>query len=263
MARTFEHAGGAMSSAGLSFFALFTVVPGLLLFASLAGLLIADDALRQRVIDAIVEQVPPLADVSRVVLDGLAGGAATGTIVGLLGLIWGVSGFYGALQTSMQRMFPGPTVRDIVATRIRGIAAVALVMAGLFAAVGVALVVPVVTGTFDLDIGELSAFLGPLAACAVAAAACEVVYVTVPPDGPSVREAAVPALLAGLAIGLLTTLFGLVAPLAVRGAAALGLLGAVFGALVWFDLVFQALLFGGALARLRRDRRRSKSPPRI
>ena len=42
---------------------------------------------------------------------------------------------------------------------------------------------------------------------------------------------------------------------ALRRTAGLGVLASVFVALVWFNWIFQILLYGGAWARLRRDRR--------
>ena len=62
-------------------------------------------------------------------------------------------------------------------------------------------------------------------------------------------------------IGLLTSLFGLVAPLLVRQWLTLGIVGSVFISLIWFNLVFQALIYGAAFARLRRDRDRARHEP--
>jgi uncharacterized BrkB/YihY/UPF0761 family membrane protein len=39
----------------------------------------------------------------------------------------------------------------------------------------------------------------------------------------------------------------------------LGIVGNVFIALIWLNLTFQALVFGAAFARLRRDRDRMRS----
>jgi uncharacterized BrkB/YihY/UPF0761 family membrane protein len=64
-----------------------------------------------------------------------------------------------------------------------------------------------------------------------------------------------------VAIGGFTTLFGWIAPLLVRQWLALGILGSVFTALGWLNLVFQALIYGAALARLHRDRDRRTSRP--
>ena len=70
-----------------------------------------------------------------------------------------------------------------------------------------------------------------------------------------------PALIVGVVIGLFTSLFGLVAPLIVRQWLALGIVGSVFISLVWFNLVFQALVMGAALTRIRRDRDRLRAGP--
>ena len=89
------------------------------------------------------------------------------------------------------------------------------------------------------------------------------VYVAVPPDGPTIRQAVVPAVIVGIAVGLHTAAFGLLAPFLVRQWLALGIVGSIFIALVWFNLVFQALLYGAAFTRLRRDRDRSRSGPPV
>ena len=117
--RAYDRAGGGMLSGGLSFFAFFTVVPALLLFVSLLGILIEDADVRAKLIEDLIGQIDPIKDVAKAVVDGLAGSARTGTLIGILGLLWGFSGFYGALQGSMLRMFPGPGTRDFLSTRIR------------------------------------------------------------------------------------------------------------------------------------------------
>jgi uncharacterized BrkB/YihY/UPF0761 family membrane protein len=86
----------------------------------------------------------------------------------------------------------------------------------------------------------------------------------IPPDGPTFRQAFWPAVVSGTIIGLLTSLFGLIAPLLVRHWVTLGTVGSVFIALIWFNLVFQVLLLGAAFARIRRDRDRTRNgPPRL
>jgi membrane protein len=255
--RAYDAAGGNMLSAGLSFFALFTLAPGLVLLASLLGWFIADPVTRETMLEAVVAQAEPLEDVARTVLDGLAGTAQAGTLIGLAGFLWGASGFYGALQAAMQRMFPGPRERDAIQTRVLGVIAVAAVMGAVVFAVVVGLAVPLVLDVLGLSVGRLS-MVSPAVDAAVAAIACLVLYVAVAPNGPGVRVAAAPAIGAGIAIGLLTAVFGLLAPVILRHAPALGLLGAVFVALVWLDFVFRIVLYGGAVARLRLDRARDE-----
>jgi len=259
--RAYERGGGGVIAGGLAFFAFFSVVPSLLLFTSVLGLLIEDLDVRRGLVDSLVAQVEPLRQVADAVVGGLADSARTGTLLGLLGLLWGASGFYLALQGAMQRVFPGPATRDFVRTRVLGVLAVGIILASMIAAVLATIVVPLVTTWFAIDLGPLSALLAPVVASAVATLACLLVYVAVPPHGPSLRQAALPALMAGGAIGLLTSLFGAVAPFLVRSFLTLGVVGSVFIALAWLNLVFQILVYGAAFARVRRDRDRAGAGP--
>ena len=276
--RAYDRGGGGMLAGALAYFGFFTVVPALLLFVGLLGVLVEDQSLRERLIQGLVDQLDPIREVAVEVVEGLADNGRTGTVIGVLGLRWGASGFYGALQGAMQRMFPGPGSRDFLQTRLRGVIAVVVVLAVLLLAVLLvfglpllnewfdarcaaltALDLPLVTSACDLDIAQVTGAIGVAGAVGIAFLAVLVVYVVVPPDGPSLRQALWPAVIVGVVIGLFTSLFGWVAPLLVRQWLTLGIVGSVFISLVWFNLVFQALVYGAAFARLRRDRERARS----
>jgi membrane protein len=273
--RAYDQGGGGMLAGALAYFAFFSLVPALLLFVSLLGVIIEDAALRKDLIDTLVNQLDPIRDVAVVVVDGLANSGRTGTIVGVLGLLWAGSGFYGALQGAMQRMFPGPGGRDFFRTRLNGVLTVALVLATLIVAVAVIFALPLFTGWLDrrcrdllsldvavvegfcsIDFVQVSGAVAVVGAMGIAFTAVLVIYLAIPTDGPTFRQAFWPAVLVGLAIGGLTTLFGWIAPLIVRNWVTLGIVGSVFIALIWLNLVFQALVYGAAFARLRRDRDR-------
>jgi membrane protein len=278
--RAYERGGGGMTAAALAYFALFTTVPALLLFVGLLGVVVEDGELRTQLVESLVDRLDPIRDLALSVIDGLADAGRTGTILGVLGLIWGASGFYGVLQGAMQRMFPGPRSRDFVQTRVRGVLAVVIALGGMLTAVIAVFVVPLLSAWLDarcrelgrlelpilaqacsLDFVEIGAAIVVAVTIALASLGTLLVYVAVPPDGPSIRQAVVPAFIVGTAIGLLTALFGLLAPFLVQQWLPLGIVGSVFIALVWFNLVFQALLYGAAYARLRRDRHRSGHGP--
>lgn len=273
--RAYDQGGGGMLAGALAYFAFFSLVPALLLFVSLLGVVIEDEILRDDLTDTLVNQLDPIRDVAVVVVDGLADSGRTGTLVGVLGLLWAGSGFYGALQGAMQRMFPGPGGRDFFRTRLNGVITVVLVLATLIIAVAVvfalplvtewldrrcrelrSLEVPVVDGFCAIDFVQISAAVAVVGAMGIAFTAVLVIYLAIPTDGPSFRQAFWPAVLVGLAIGGLTALFGWIAPLIVRHWLTLGIVGSVFIALIWLNLVFQALVYGAAFARLRRDRDR-------
>jgi membrane protein len=277
--RAYDRAGGGMLAGALAYFAFFTMVPTLLLFAGLLGVLIEDAAMRARLIDAVVNQLDPIKDVATEVIHKLADSGRTGTVIGVLGLLWGASGFYGALEGAMQRMFPGPGSRDFLHLRLRGVVTVVVVLGVLLLTVLAVFVLPIVTDWLaarcatltasdvplledacSIDFVQVGSAIGIVAAIGIAFLAALMVYVVVPPNGPRVRHAFWPAVIVGIIIGLLTSLFGWVAPLLVRYWLTLGIVGSVFISLVWLNLVFQALLYGAAFARLRRDRdRRQRS----
>jgi YihY family inner membrane protein len=259
---TYNRAGGGLTAAGLAYGALFAVIPGLLLLASIAVIVVDSPEARQRFLGWIVEQVPPLHDFARQIVTGLANSARVGTLIGLVGFIWGASGFYLGLQGAMARVFPSRHAPDPILSRVQGIVAVAIVVGAILAAFvagsAVSVVWTVVGPAFDIVVPLISPLIAIVGSSLVALA----VYELVPNDRPAIRAVLPAAILAGIVMGLLTSLFGLLAPLLVGGLAGLGVLASVFVALVWFNWVFQVLLFGASYARLRNDQRLAQGAAR-
>lgn len=260
---TYNAAGGGITSSGLSYGALFAVIPGLLLIVSLLVILVDGESARQQVIDWIITQVPPLQEFAKDIVASVTQQARVGSVIGLVLFLWGASGFYLALEGAMERLFPGPRRRDPIMGRIRGAIAVVLVVGSVLAM----FVASTIATGFGLDslltgVDAIVPVGGPVVAVSVSSFVCLIVYVLVPADTPGWRAAWPPAVVAGLGIGLLTSLFGLVSQYLVGGFSALGALTSVFVALVWFNWVFQMLLYGGAWARLRRDGRHARGVPR-
>ncbi len=257
-------AGGGLLAAGLAFYALFAIIPGILTLVALLGIVISDPASRESVVQWLVDQIPPLQPVARTILSTLADGGRVGSILGIIGVIWGASGFYGALDGALSLILPGPGSRGVVEQRVRGIIGVLLIVGMGLGAVLISSIGGIVVALVNVPGLDLLRLLSLAITCGLAILVCEVVYVVVPRNGPSWRAAAVPALAAGTGIGLLTSLFGILTPFLIRGFAALGVIASVFAALVWFNLLFQILLYGAAWARIRRDREvLRREPPRI
>lgn len=257
---TYNAAGGGITSSGLAYGALFAVIPGLLLTLSLIVLVIDNPDVRQQAIDWITTQIPPLKSFAEQIVGSIASQARFGTVLGLVLFVWGASGFYLALEGAMERVFPGPRRRDPILGRVRGAIAVVLVVGTVIAMFLISYSIPTIGIVKELsaDLEFAVPAITPALAVAVSSFVCLIVYVLVPSDTPGWRAAWAPALAAGVGIGLLTSLFGLVSGLLVGGFSALGVLSSVFVALVWFNWVFQMLLYGGAWARLRRDRRQAR-----
>ena len=268
-----------MLTGALAYFAFFTMVPALLLFVSLLGILVEDRDLRDQLVSSLVDRLDPIRDVATVVIDGLAGSGRTGTVIGVLGLLWGASGFYGALENSMARMFPGPGRRDIVQTRIRGLLTVALILGSMLAAVLLIFSLPILQQWLDARCLDLDGLDLP-----IVAEACKVDLGPISALGGhrrhhGRRHAGGTHRLHGHPAGRRVTAPGAAAspagghrhrpvhvPVRLAGAPPWsasgwhsGIVGSVFISLIWFDLVFQALVYGAAFARLRRDDERSRS----
>ncbi len=252
----YNAAGGGLLASGLAFSALFAVIPGLLLVLSVLILLAVDAETQQKFIHWITTQVPPLANVATELVAGVKDSARVGTVIGVIGFVWGASGFYLALENALGRFFPSRRGRDPILGRIRSIVAVLLVVGGVLAAFGLNVVLSLIVGD------GLLTLVSPIITIVAASLICLACYRLVPVEPPQLRDAAPAALLAGIFIGVLTALFGLFASWLFGGLLALGAtLASVFLALVWFGYTFQALLYGAAYARLRATSARNDGPP--
>jgi membrane protein len=252
---TAGRAGAPLFSAALAFSTLFALFPLLLLFAGILGYFVEDPAQRSALIAQVVSIFPPIEDLLSTSLESVVNQRGTLTIVGLVGLLWGASSFYAALDESMRRLFAGPRTRDFFQYRIRGVVTV-VVLIGLMVATLV--ITSVLSFVSTVAGGELLLIATPLGALAVMIVVVLAIYLFVPTAPPSLRDAYLPAIVAGTGIGLLTSLFGVLAPWLVGGLLAFGVIATVFAALIWLNLSYQILLYGAAWARIRRD----KSTPR-
>src|SRR5262249_21666361 len=158
------------------------------------------------------------------------------------GTIWGASGFYGALDGAFWLIFPGTKTRNVIEQRVRGVIGVFAIVGSVFLIVSFQTVMSIATTLFVIPGIDTIRLLTIVFTVVGSMVVVLLLYVIVPANGPSWRAAAVPGIVAGAGIGLLTALFSLVAPLLVNGFAALGVIASVFVALVWLNFVFQGLL---------------------
>jgi membrane protein len=243
--------GATLFAAALAFGTMFAFIPLILLASGVIGWLIADPGQRASLLSQLVSYVPPLADFFRTSLEGVVSGRGALSIIGVIGLLWGASAFYGVLDEVMRRIFSGGGVRNEFSRRIRGFATIVIMLL----VVGITISLSGVWALLDQLVGELVIwrYLAPLFTIAVMVLVVLLVYLVVPTAPPSVRAGLPPAILAGLGIGILTNVFSLLAPLLIGGMAGFGVIATVFGALVWLNFSYQILLYGAAWARVRRD----------
>ncbi len=258
MLRTFDDAGGGLLAGGLTYSALFALLPSMLLLTGLLGLLIDDPGREQAIVRSLGDTLPPLRGILDTNLEQLASGAAGFGVIGLIGLTWGASRFYGSLDDAFARIFRSAPRRGIVARTVRGLLSVVLL-------VTVFVVALVLTGIASYLAEETASVLGtetrvfwrvatPLLTAAVFITALALVYRLVPARFVPWRVVAFPAVTVGLLLAGVTQLFTYVAPRLIGAAAVYGTFVAIFALMIWLSVLFQALLIGAAWVRVRLER---------
>jgi membrane protein len=255
---TYGRAPGGLLANGLAFSALFASIPTALVALGLAGWLADDPAIQAALADALVEIFPPLEDVIDAALLALTEGAPITGLIGLIGLIWAVSQLYVAVDIAFARLFTQTAERDVVWRTARGLMWVAIVIAlvivAIIAGTLLAAAEAILPDGSPVEPGLITSGPALLAGTIVLVG---VIYRFVPPRNPVWAAVVVPAIAAGLAIGLLTQLFAFLAPRIVGFASIVGPLATIFIALAWLSFSFQALLLGGAWVAVADRRRRA------
>jgi membrane protein len=252
----YGHAAGGLLANGLAFSALFASIPAALLVLGVGGFIAANNAEAQaRLVTALVEAFPPLADLINGAVTAVRQGAALTSIIGFFGVIWTVSQFYGAIDVAFARIFAETPERDMVRRTARGFLVVVLIgiaIVGFVVLVSAATYldavlptqIPVATAT--VSVLRSVAFLIFLAFAVILAA-----YRFLPPRTPRWRSALIPAIVVSIAVVILTQIFTLLVPRLVGVAALAGSLASAFIALAWLSFTFQAILYGAAWVRVR------------
>jgi membrane protein len=251
----YGRAAGGLLANGLAFSALFAAIPTTLLVLGLTGLVVNDPTVRIRVSLALVRAFPPLTDLIESAMDAWTNGAALTSLVATVGVIWTVSQFYGAVDVAFARIFSDTPERDIVRRTARGFIVVVLIGALIVAFILVAGLASVLDALAAEKV-PFAAFLARLLGSiwfliGLAILTVLMIYRLLPPKAPRWRSAAIPAVVVGLAVLVLSQVFMFLVPRLVGVAALAGTIASAFIALAWLSFTFQALLYGAAWVRVR------------
>ena len=228
-------------------------MPGVLLATAIAGLLISDPAQRAATVAVIGSVLPPLRDIVDAVLAQASSQSGLLGLIGLATLAWGASRFVLAFSDAVSRVMGRTAHRGFFARNAAAIVAVLLLALGIVgspALSGVAAFVDTAEagGVLALVGGAVHIVLGAVPPF-VTVGALVLVYRVVPVPAPPWRAVWLPAVVAGLVVVVLAQVFVFLAPRLIGAAALLGTIAAVFAALAWLGLSFQALLLGAAWVR--------------
>jgi membrane protein len=261
----YNAAGGSLLAEGLAYSAVFAGLTGLLFAVGLLGYFVPSASDRQRLVEGLSGQLAPLAPIAREGLNSVATHAGAFSIVGLAGLAWGTSQFYGALDEAIARVFSLAPARGMFDRILRGFVSVLLLVGGLLSGIGLSAIQDQVTGRIGAgtagDAGRIISAVGfPVLTALIVVAAVAVLYRIVPNTKVPMAVLRLPALVTGLVLTALTELLVYIAPLLTGALSVFGGVAAVFAALAWLHLAFQVLLIGASWTRVRLDEAEAMKP---
>ena len=251
----FGDAGAGLLAGGLTYSAMFALLPALLLMTSVLGLLVTDRTRQAAIVEGIADALPPLREFLEASIEQITSGAASAGTIGLIGLAWGASRFYGSLDDAFGKIFTNAPKRGFIAQTIRGVLSVVLLISVFLAALvftGIASVLAAqTTARFGGDTKTFWSIVSPLGTLAVFVAGMAIIYRVVPGRHVPWRSLALPAFVVGVALTILTLFFSFVAPRLIGAARFYGTFAAIFAAMIWLSTGFQLMLLGAAWIRER------------
>ncbi len=248
----YDGAGGGLMAAGLAYAAIVALLPGLLLMVSIFGFLLDDAATREQILAVIARAVPPLEELARTAFEQVSAGAVPTGVIAFLGLLWGASRFYAAIDYAFTRIFHDARRRNEIERTLRGVLLTGLLVMLPLAA----LIVGSLAGWFVEQApggfaGALWRLATPIGSFLLFVSGVLLVYRFVPGTPLPASAYVRPAILVGLLLAVFAQVFTVIAPLMTRIASIYGPFVAVFALLAWLSISFNMLLFGASWTRVR------------
>jgi membrane protein len=258
-------AGGGLLAAGLAYTGLFAVLSASLFVVGVIGLIVRDPGREATIVAELARRLPPLAELFQTGIDRVAGGALQVSIAALLGLAWGIGGFYGNLDTAFSRVFRDTPRRGFRSRAIRGFVVVGILVLVIVAAAVLASVGSVVDASFVerdsplVRFGSTAAFY--LVGLALYAGGVAAVYQSVPPRPPSWKACAWPTLLVAVVLSIFTNAFVLLQTRLLGSLELFAGFVVVLATMIWLSIGFQILLLGAAWVCVRDEPPVVATPP--
>ena len=194
------------NASGLAFNAVMSMFPMILGALAIIGWVVNGAGIQQRAQSAILRAFPGQTGIALnlVVTHDLHHYAGLLGIAGVLGLLWGVTNFFGSLEFCLSRIFDFPQ-RSFLRRRAMGAVMMFVLVAGLLIAVA---------ANTLMNLFPVMAGIGPAAGFVAMTALTLTIYRLVPNRSFRIRQLWPGALVAGVLIELITLLFPLYAKLA-------------------------------------------------
>jgi uncharacterized BrkB/YihY/UPF0761 family membrane protein len=251
----YDAAGGGLMASGLAYAGLFAVLSATLFMIGVTGYLVRDSERMAAIVGEIGRRIPPLEPLFRTGLQRVAETATSFSVIGLLGLAWGASRFYAALDDAFARVYRDSPPRGLPARLLRGFGLVGLLVVVLLGAIALATL-----GSF------VNAFLRPGESPALEVAVrigtqlvglslyllvVVAILALVPPRRPSLRSLRLPTVVVAVLLWLFTNAFVLIQARLVGSLELFSGFAFVLATMVWLSFAFQLLLLGAAWTHVR------------
>ena len=122
----FSRARGSEAAASLSYYALFSLFPLLLVLISAVGFVIRSENAYQVVVRMVYEVIPTSQSLIDRNLNVILDRRATLGLIGLVGAVWSASGFFTTLVRNINRAWVGIKPRDMIRTRLMALAMIGI-----------------------------------------------------------------------------------------------------------------------------------------
>jgi membrane protein len=260
--RRFSNDAGSFLAATISYYALFSIFPLLLLAISAAGFALTYTGAAEAVLNYATSLIPQFSEEIRTNVEAIARDRTSVGIIGLLALLWAGTYVFEAIEYALNRVWKVPVGRHFILSKM-------LSIAGVVAVILVLLATSLISAGYQaFQAYWLSAFEAtpPLAALraasvllgmAITFAALLIIYKVVPNLKLTFKDVWVGAVFSTIAWELAKRLFVVYTSRAARFEAVYGSVGVIIGVLVWLYISGIILVFGAEINAALKARRKS------
>ena len=250
---------GSFLAATISFYALFSIFPLLLLAISVAGYVFADPQNADVLLRYAGRAFPEFSDAVRTNVQSIAANRRSTGLIGFITLLWTGTAVFEAIGYAMNKAWKVPAGRHVVLSKLLSIAGVLAVILVLllttFLSVGYQTFQDYWVNTFKATppLAALSAG-GILATLAISFFALVIIYAVIPNLRLRLRDVWVGAVFATLAGAVAHRGFALYASRAARFSAVYGSVGVIIGLMFWLYITGTILILGAEINAALRSR---------
>ena len=126
--KNFGLARGAETAASLAYYALFSLFPLLLVLISAVGYILKSDDAYTITVDFITQILPNSRVLIELNIQEILNRRGAIGVIGLVGAVWAASGFFTTLVRNINRAWLGIKPRDMIGTRLLGLAMIGVLV---------------------------------------------------------------------------------------------------------------------------------------